>query len=297
MYPLDRRTVATLLYSHLQSLRKTARLLQVCHTTVSRWLKNPCKAPRKHYSSRPLKSEVIVETIRIAIMNDPFISIRKLQALLKETLAVQVSVELVRIAIKRLGLSKKKAKFFGKPSNLEEATDVFLKHRKEAIENKLNILSIDETSFGRNGFECRGYCEKGKKLFVQKRRPQMTSTTVLACATSDGWKCLKQHKGGVNTQVFLKFLESIDIEPNSIILMDNVRFHHSKAVVDFIASKQAKVLFTPPYSPWFNPIEMCFSIVKRHFRVHQDIEKAFDSLSDRHFESFFNKSLNCTERF
>ena len=36
MYPIDRRKVAIMIYERLQSLRKTAMLLDVCHTTVSK---------------------------------------------------------------------------------------------------------------------------------------------------------------------------------------------------------------------------------------------------------------------
>ena len=40
MYPIDRRKLAIHVYSLFSSLRKTARILQVSHSTVSRWLKS-----------------------------------------------------------------------------------------------------------------------------------------------------------------------------------------------------------------------------------------------------------------
>lgn len=37
MYPLDRRKVAIHIYSVVSSLRKTALLLNISHSTVARW--------------------------------------------------------------------------------------------------------------------------------------------------------------------------------------------------------------------------------------------------------------------
>jgi DNA invertase Pin-like site-specific DNA recombinase len=78
MYPLDRRKVAFRLYAFLNSLRKTALLLNIHYSTVSRWLKSPGK---KQYSrsQESLKSVVVIECIKTAIENDPFVMIRNLQ--------------------------------------------------------------------------------------------------------------------------------------------------------------------------------------------------------------------------
>lgn len=54
MYPVDRRTLAVHIYSLLKSLRKTATMLQVSHSTISRWLKNPIKKPYR--VDRPLQN-------------------------------------------------------------------------------------------------------------------------------------------------------------------------------------------------------------------------------------------------
>jgi hypothetical protein len=65
-----------------------------------------------------------------------------------------LSRELLRVVIiKKQGLSKKKAKFFSKPSNLEAVTDAFLKKRDQLLAEGRTFVSIDETSFGRHG--CR----------------------------------------------------------------------------------------------------------------------------------------------
>jgi transposase len=76
--------------------------------------------------------------------------------------------------------------------------------------------------------------------------------------------------------------------PNSVVVLDNCWIHHSEAVhqlieVDcgmwfcsyFQLSTQlldtllvCKLLFLPPYSPDFNPIEEAFSSIKAYLRRH-----------------------------
>ena len=48
-------------------------------------------------------------------------------------------------------------------------------------------------------------------------------------------------------------------EKNSVIIMDNVRIHHDEALVESVEEIGEKVVYLPPYSPDFNPID-CFFI-------------------------------------
>lgn len=50
------------------------------------------------------------------------------------------------------------------------------------------------------------------------------------------------------------------------IVMDNCRVHHSRFVVDAIEKREYKPLFMPPYSPFLNPIEECWSKIKSGIR-------------------------------
>ena len=248
MYPIDRRKIALHIYSLCSSLRKTAILLQVSHSTISRWLKNQ---QRKQYTKNPTKlykSEVIVESIQTAIRNDPFISISKLRILIYEALNLSVSKELVRIAISRLGLSKKKARFYGEPSNLKDKTSIFLKQRDEYIKQKRRFISIDETSFGRNGINAFGYSKIGKPFYVRKKLPTIITTSSVCSVFSDGKMTKHNVRGSFNTEKFIDFLKTLKTRSRDVILMDNVRFHHSKDVYNYLKDVNVDILFVPPYS-------------------------------------------------
>jgi len=54
--------------------------------------------------------------------------------------------------------------------------------------------------------------------------------------------------------------------PNSVIVMDNASIHHSSRVRELVEGAGRKLVFLPPYSPDFNPIESAFSKVKAFLR-------------------------------
>jgi transposase len=293
MYPLDIRKQALKIYSKVQSLRKTSKLLDIHFSSISRWLH---QLERKPYPERKYTKEaLVVETIKDLLQTNPLLSGRILQRKLKETFNVELSRELVRVAIKKLGFTRKKARFISEPKTNEEKIKTFFELR-ESLKDR-PFFSVDETSFGRHSFQTTGYALKGKKLYITKKQPRMTSVSVCACASNHGWVKISRKEGSFNKDSFLAFLKQLDLPSQSVLLLDNVRFHHSHDVKDFLDSKDIFPLYVPPYSPWFNPIEGCFSIVKKAFADVQKIEEAFKTLHVSHFEAFFRKSLNALEKW
>jgi transposase len=119
-----------------------------------------------------------------------------------------------------------------------------------------------------------------------------TTTVVVACTKENTLRTLKIN-GSCDSNKFLNFLKSLDIPKRSVLLMDNVKFHHSKIVTEYCEFNNIIVLFVPAYSPWFNPIELCFSVIKRNYYQNQDIDVSLNSLTTHHYKAFFTKSLQC----
>ena len=99
-------------------------------------------------------------------------------------------------------------------------------------------------------------------------------------------------EGSYNKEKIVVFLANLKLPSNTIFLIDNVSFHHSKEVVAFAATKGWKLLYTPP---WFNPIEGVFSIIKRQYYQCQSIEQSFASVTASHCKAFFDKCTTIRE--
>lgn len=49
-----------------------------------------------------------------------------------------------------------------------------------------------------------------------------------------------------------------DMPLGSYIIMDNARIHHDPSIVELIKQRGYHIMYLPPYSPDFNPIELVF---------------------------------------
>jgi len=75
--------------------------------------------------------------------------------------------------------------------------------------------------------------------------------------------------GPINGASFLAYVEQIlvpELSPGDIVVMDNLSSHKGKAVCEAIGVAGAKLLYLPPYSPDFNPIESAFAKLKALLR-------------------------------
>ena len=82
-------------------------------------------------------------------------------------------------------------------------------------------------------------------------------------------------------------------EKRSLVLIDNATIHHDDEIVAMIKSTGAEVLYLPPYSPDFNPIENFFYIYKQSLKRFHKLPwfcahyGALLSVTPRHGRSFF----------
>jgi len=63
---------------------------------------------------------------------------------------------------------------------------------------------------------------------------------------------------------------------HSVLVMNNARIHHDDDLVAAIEDIGGKVLYLPPYSPDFNPIETAFSALKSWLKRYRDFADYFD---------------------
>lgn len=148
----------------------------------------------------------------------------------------------------------------------KQNVDEFLFKFMEARRCQQTIVSIDETGFDDNSLPCVGYSPKGSRLVIKHTRTSWKRTSAIAAICTSGTSNYSLSDKPVNGDTFECFLASLDLPVGSLLLMDNIAFHKMKKVRDLVSTKGWQILFTPPYSPWFNPIENVFSVAKHAFR-------------------------------
>jgi transposase len=79
------------------------------------------------------------------------------------------------------------------------------------------------------------------------------------------------HKEQGRSDILIEIENPPKKSKRTVLLMDNVAFHHSYKVKEYTKEIQWDILFVPPYSHVFNPIEGVFSIVKRQYQRNLSI--------------------------
>lgn len=112
--------------------------------------------------------------------------------------------------------------------------------------------------------------------------------TILGAISLHGIECLSYTEGSGNTEVFNHFIEQDlckILTSGHVVVMDNVSFHKSEKIRSFIEAKGAKLIYSPPYSPEFNPIEEMWSKVKTLLRK-------FAARTKKTFKAAITKALH-----
>lgn len=96
----------------------------------------------------------------------------------------------------------------------------------------------------------------------------------------DGFRGLMTVNAGTSNDVFQAFVVHELVPhlcPGDLVVMDNLSAHRNATVKRWIEEAGANILFTPPYSPEFNPIEEAWAKLKDILRRAQTLTRqAFD---------------------
>jgi len=90
--------------------------------------------------------------------------------------------------------------------------------------------------------------------------------------------------GPMDGAAFLAYVERVlapTLVSGDIVIMDNLPAHKVSGVREKIEAVGARLLYLPPYSPDFNPIEMAFSKLKAFMRkkAARTVEHLWDAIT------------------
>ena len=115
----------------------------------------------------------------------------------------------------------------------------------------------------------RGRARKGERCRAAIPHGHWKTTTFTAGLRLSGLAAPMLLDGPMNGDAFLAYVEQVlapELEQNDIVIMDNLPAHKVTGVRQAIEKVGASLLYLPPYSPDFNPIEMAFSKLKAILR-------------------------------
>jgi transposase len=115
----------------------------------------------------------------------------------------------------------------------------------------------------------RGRAPCGERCRAGVPHGHWKTTTFTGALRLTGMTAPFVYDGAMNGAVFLAYVDQVlvpTLKPGDTVVMDNLPAHKSAAVREAIERAGATLMFLPPYSPDFNPIENAFAKLKALLR-------------------------------
>ena len=115
----------------------------------------------------------------------------------------------------------------------------------------------------------RGRAPRGQRLRAGIPHGHWKTTTFVAGLRLTGMTAPMVLDGPMNREAFIAYASQVlapTLAPGDIVIMDNLPAHKGDAVRQTIEATGAALVFLPPCSPDFNPIENAFAKLKALLR-------------------------------
>ena len=149
-------------------------------------------------------------------------------------------------------------------------------------------------------------CDIGKRCVIKTDDNFVFKKFTLLSAISNqkciGW--ILYEKGGSTKERFVDFLQNYIFQKykNYLLVLDNARAHNNNLVKESIIDSSNKYLFTFPYTPKTNAIEMWFNQIKHTLKLNtkvlkfnelkEQVEKSIKKVKKINYENYFEYAYN-----
>lgn len=290
---MDMRNSAVRHYLQVHSLRKVAGIFHIGKSTLDRWVK-PIHTAR---NTRKKRRAAAIVRIRDLVAANPFTTLSKLKASLAAD-DIKISCTTTWRILRDSGYSRKRVRHRSSPRkpSLEDCQRFV-----DALDSAGERISIDEVCIYLHESHRYGYAPRGERVVHRTNKPPRSNKLSMLLAISDkrGIVAHKCVSGSFETASFTEFLSTMDAKSGTPVILDNVSFHRSKAAIEVARAKGYRLLYTPPYSPDFNPVESAFSVLKNAMRQQEPValQEALRSITAAKCEAFFLGSMRFIQKY
>ena len=145
------------------------------------------------------------------------------------------------------------------------------------------LVFIDETGASTNMTRRYGRRRRGQRLVCKVPYGHWKTSTLVAALRYNKVTAPMLLDGAMNGAAFLVYIKEVlapTLRRGDIVIIDNVSVHKVAGVREAIEARGATLLYLPPYSPDFNPIEQFFAKLKSGLRkaAARSVESLWDTI-------------------
>lgn len=208
-------------------------------------------------------------------------------------------------ALRGMGLTRKK-----KSRHADERDRPDVKRKRRSFRGKMKriepwrLLFLDET--GVTTAMTRAYARSPRGRRAAGSAPgKWESFTVVAALGADGAVAPLVLPGAIDAAAFDSYVEQVlapALCPGDVVVWDNLASHQTRAAARAVRRAGARLVWLPPYSPDYNPIEQLWSKIKAHLRraaarskdtVYTALGEALDAVTIRDVIGWFKHAGLC----
>jgi transposase len=129
---------------------------------------------------------------------------------------------------------------------------------------------VDETGANIRLTRLYARAPRGERVVGQVPRNHGTATTLVAALTPAGLVAPQRQLKGMTTERFIAYVREVlcpRLRPGQVVVLDNLSAHKRTTIRDLIEAAGCTLLYLPPYSPDFTPIEPAYAKVKAALRA------------------------------
>lgn len=140
---------------------------------------------------------------------------------------------------------------------------------QQATLDPTDLVVLDEFGSNLDMHPSYAWAPLGERAIAVVPRNTPINTTTIATLTAEGMGPAAVVMGGVDQQLFASYLEQVlapTLRSGQVVLADNLSAHKSARAREIIARRGCTLVFLPPYSPDYSPIELAFAKIKTALR-------------------------------
>ncbi|KAJ8486860.1 hypothetical protein ONZ45_g14529 [Pleurotus djamor] len=257
-------------------------VLGVSPASIYRWLQNMQEfgnVNRPAGSRGPSRrlTSAVVETITELLSTEPDLYLDELVVWLAINHDIAVSRPTVHQTLLDAGITRKLLSKSALERDFELRTEWMQTIQGGDFEaDGSQFIFVDETSKDEHIWaRSHGRSHAGERAALSDVFVQGDRYSLVAVLGIDGYVAAEVIPGSYDGLSFYEFIQEqvlIHMNPfpgaRSVLVMDNCRIHHNPALVNLVRAAVCLLLYLPPYSPDYNPIEESFSLLKAYLRRH-----------------------------
>lgn len=144
-------------------------------------------------------------------------------------------------------------------------------HEQVAKEPATALVFVDESGATTKLTRLRARAPEGQRAVGNIPHGHYQTTTLIAGISLRGPRAPWLFEGAMDGEMFLAWVVqglAPTLQKGDVVIMDNLATHKVQGVSEAIEAAGARLLYLPPYSPDYNPIENMWSKIKHILRSH-----------------------------